>query len=490
MDMDGFASVFGGREDIKQPDFEDVIKEIRNYLEKQPGPQAQALAEWMDKKHAMCGALVRQDVLENITNELYARRIPFLVASEGRGTGHSGILIRSCDRDKYNRMRDDVLSQMSYLVYTVPSDTLEEFIMSGSGDKKIATLKGLQPEDARMIIKKSREMMGDTVMAVDYMEDGTCSLAFNGENFMHPKEGKRLGGMDQLLLESVLNLHGFNKEKMEKAAERDTDFEEEFSALFPAATGDDPAWVLGDGNLYLKITDKGFEYGESRIMEDGNPSFEKIREARRSDRDFIYQLTNAISTIKDPVTTYDAHKAYDHLKGIRPLSISLTDREQHMLAGERELAYVIAKAYERKAVSEGTITSGDYGQQLEEFCMDASSLIKAAMAGEKVPYGYSDRTMDRIVSVCRDYRMKMDDYTSACRFLESIDVDMYRAQPEPGQIIHFDRIMENDGLTRSERIRLMEEIKQKAMEEGQNLDKKRYENQQAWKEEMPVKETE
>lgn len=480
MDSKSFATLFGEQDTADarpSSEFDRIIIRLGDYLREQKQPEEQELGRWIGDGKSLCGSLVRQDALKNIVTEMCTSHMPFAVATEGRGTGYSGILMRSCDRENYNRLRDTVLERMGSLVYTAPGSVLKTFVMAQESDKEIVTIDGLSREDVRAFVEKSREMSCDTVVGVDRLADGTYRVSFHAESFAKPDKGSRITDANQLLLETILSQHGANKGKMEKQKRDGQMYENELSSLFSAASYERPAWIVGDGALYVKVTDKSFELGESRITDAGVLELERIEDPYpREKRDFIYQLNTALGQIGAPMVTYDANLAKDHLLGNRPLAQPLSDIERHAEAGELALAAKVSEIIGMHAAASGrSIASGEnYGRNLKNFCRDAAKIIQAAMGDGEMPYGYHEGEIEGVRAVCRTFHLKPENYKAACRMLEQIEPGMYTAQPD---LVDVNAALRLDEQGRQERVRRIQK-QEMAIESGRTGVKERDKREQ------------
>ena len=405
--------------------------------------EARLLYEWIRDGKPMLGFLCATECVRSVADELILREVPFLCITEPYG--EVGFLIRAYDGDTADAVKEEVLEvKARYCKITTADELKADLMKSRQTDKQVVHVNRLTLEQIEMLRQLCEENIDGAEIGIDEMEDGTYMFTFHGRQGVS-KKGRELTSMNQIYLLMMLKTGGLDGEFNCRSAVNRRATELAAARGF-AKPGVDlrltPAWVVGRGKHYLKVSDSGFEFGVA-VNENGRVTLEEQYSMDGNAPDYEDQLNSFMSRIEDPAVTYNSAQAFSHLEG-KDAGLSFTpSRDSRIIARtDRDMVSVINRVVMSKIrTSPVMVSEGKWDQKFDLYMKEAASYMNGARLimdfrnehdgqdPERVPDGYAREEYDELIKAVASRGYKgLGPYVPAIQCLSRTESFLVRAR--------------------------------------------------------------
>lgn len=410
--------------------FQAVLRYLAERIELYDIEEAVLLYEWISAGNPMKGFMCRIDLVQDVADDFMTEGIPFLCIEEPYG--NVGFLIRACDADKSNKIKQGVLDKRAKFCEVISSDELvNRTIKSSEADKNILYITNLSAEQIEILQQLCEENIDETEVGIDEMNDGTFMFSFSGKHAMK-KTGKRLASLNQIFALMMLQSLGLNSDVNKRIARNELAVNKAIIKGF-ARPGIDlrksPAWVVGRGRHYMRLNGSGFEYGVAVPKDNGQVTLEEQYSVDGSTPDYEMQLNSYLARIDDKTFTYDMRQAIRHLEGRESsLNFSKSRDDRIIESFERELVEKADIMVMEKIRSDPVMTMDErWDEKFEHYLGEMAELIDGARMDE-VPDGYTRDEINELKQVGDDHGISLEAYLPAISGMRHIETTLSRAR--------------------------------------------------------------
>ena len=385
---------------------EEFLKRLGEYLEKNRGSEeARTMGRWLKEGRPLSGFTCRGDVLPDLIENFYARRIPFVIIRNENG--EFGLLIRAGDEENAQQTIEDTLkAKAKYIKLVSAKDLNAALLASATSDKTILYIDGLSQEEAADLIENMNGPYGGLNAGIEKKQNGKISLLFHAKSVM--KRNSTVKPITQYALQSTIAMNGedalSNYKKTNARLKAAKEIREDFKNA-----GDlfmNPVYIIGTRGEYVKVTDSQIETG----MVNGKDGFAPRKREDRSQE-----------ALKRIVSGIDIYGVSQNPEEIGQITSEIDTAAEHRInTGEKILAAQIDMIVEEKMQTMMiTKEEGRWSGKFQTYAKEASNVLEGLAQG-KVPEGYPKEAMDSLFQICTDFSLHPSEYSYAAEKMKNI----------------------------------------------------------------------
>lgn len=401
MSNKAFEEVFGNyREGTIEPKAEkkSFYEILRGYLRGKKNPSARIMLAWMKRGGVLCALTCRADVVIPLMEAFRDARIPYMLVEIPQGD--IGVIIRQKDTDKTKKCIRSTLKAMAQTCDILSGTEAEmHYLRSNHEDKMMLQIAGLTREEVLHLAETGSRVLPKEAVGMDVLEDGTYMLTCHGKTAM-TSYGKNSFGA--ALTETLLVMNGQDAEEMRQKEKTRAEYLKAKSQGFPDRFGykDDPVWIVGNGNRYVKKEHSQFELGHA----DGSGQDVSLIPdmiVKENERRYDERFESALSKITGHVCLYSYEDALDWFRTKRDFFDKATIVGQQQLA-EQASAMVSAKIRDDKVMT----AEGKWDTKLRHYTDEMKQLL-AVLNGGRIPDGYKKEDIEELGKIAKAYSLDM-----------------------------------------------------------------------------------
>ena len=429
-----FEEAFGKTERRNKNITKDFLDALQKYLEKQEGRSPRKILSWMKKGGKLSAFTCREDVLFPMVGSLRENYIPYVLVRET--TGNTGILIRQADNEKVKKLIRRVLKeQSSFCTVTSGEEAEKAYLRSKEEDKMMIQIGGLTEEEALYLEQLCHRALDREIIGIDTMPDGTKLFTCHGKTAM---TGEQERMFRSAVAETALVVNGESSEKIREYEQGVSEFRRQRAAGFPDRNGymDEPVWIVGDGERFVKRTEEGFELGHAMEIDD-NVLLETDLAVDASDLKYETRLNSALAKITGHVCLYDIRDVIAWFKTKRSYW------QDKAVTGQKILIAHADKMTAKKIRKDSTMRmEGKWDKKLSHYQHEISKLIAAAAAG-KIPPGYTREDIHDLRNVIKLF--DLDPAKMQPALDKMLRIETYEKEAGPRKVQDVQKHIENMG---------------------------------------------
>ncbi len=379
----GFADLFGDFTEYKSPT-RMFLDNLADYLLERKEEPCRKLGRHIKDGGDICLFGVRSDLVGSMAEEMRKADIPFAIIVDAKE--RIGMLIAKGDTTRTVQAQKQMLKKKTHFLGIVSCNEMLE--------QKPWMITGLSKETGIVFLNKMRAEFRNLTVGLDIFQDKTCAVCI-------PPGGadaaKKIG---QLLMASVIASH--TQPGLTARAVNTFQFQKTEGMGFwihGMNLDETPMYIVGSDRQYVKITERGCEYGYAERGEIGQtPKLHPYRSIRVGSENYYNDRRAFIAGIPDKTVTYDRAAVMQHFKNTDPpepdpLMPAIADREWQTAGALQVSSAMLAKlAFDMAADKEA---KGD--KLLTEMMQNAGKLIDAMILHKSDV----DKTMiDRLSAAC------------------------------------------------------------------------------------------
>ena len=414
-----FRAIFGsGKADktIVQEFFTELTKYLDRIVQEYRYMEAHAFSEWIKNGNPILRFSCRKDMAGAISKKLNTKSIPYVAVTEN--TGAIGFILRARDKDAVRSIQEEVLKEKSrYCVITTAAALKARMLQKKEKDKDILYIPDLTEEEMSEMIHLCDEQFTGEAIGVDRMNNGTYTISVSGKSAMADH-----AAIAKIFVEMILATKGPNNAKVLMLAKKRHIFEQALGYKFAGAGIDlkqTNAWIIGSNNDYVKVDDKGFEYGFATIK-DGDLVLTQEFGADISMVGYDEQLISYVSRIESPAVTYDSKEAIWHLENPKKREDFETSGDRAIRRFEKKLAEAASAIVLKSIASDETMQlEGRWDEKFNHYISSMGTLIGGAIEGER-PAGFTEEEVARVTAVFTSFQIPALLYGQAAKEMDNI----------------------------------------------------------------------
>lgn len=415
-----FEEVFGVKNEKKESTREEFLAALKKYLAGRGERSPKKILQWLNKNGKLSAFTCREDVLFPMVAELRQESVPYVIVKES--SGNKGILIRDADTEKVKKLTRKVLREKaSYCTVTTGDEAERAYLRSKEEDKMMIQIGNLTEEEAMYLAELCNFALNGEIIGIDTMPDGTKLFTCHGKTAM-TKEKARL--FRSAVAETAMVVNGEASKEIREYEQKVSSFRRERAAGFPDRNGsmDEPVWVVGDGERFVKRTIDGFELGHAVEIGD-NVILETDLVVDASDRRYEIRLNSALSRITGHVCLYKEEDVIEWFRTKRSYWQNKT------VAGQKLLVSKADRMAAKKIRKDSTMRmEGKWDKKLSHYQHEMSKLIAAAAAG-KIPSGYTKNDIYELRNVIKLFDLDTGKMQPAIEKMQKIETFEKEAGP-------------------------------------------------------------
>ena len=417
-----FEEVFDSNSNLKvinnpQQVVESFLKRLKSYLKTHKKyPAADAIRKWLEKGGSISSFTCRGDMVEQMIEALRLHAIPFILIQEI--TGNKGFLIRSKDNDKQRKIANHLLkTSANYCKITSGREASQIYLKKRIPNKEMIAVGDLTKEQMIYLTEKCNHILPGETIGVDKMKDGTYLVTVHGHTAIMGSPLVKGQNFASLLAETVILFNGNVKAEMDEFSTDTDNFRISKAKGFPDQTGgtNDPIWVVGNENKFLKRAERVFEVGHAEEV--GDEIFlETDTKISLDDADFEKRLNSALANITKRKVLYRLSDVIAHFKDKK------RKQRVNQIAGEKHLAEEVSRVVANKVRGDATFVRGNkWAKKLIHYQAEVGKVLVGVKEG-RVPLGYQRDDIKELMDVAFRYGLNMQVITPAINKLQNIEV--------------------------------------------------------------------
>ena len=199
---------------------------------------------------------------------------------------------------------------------------------------------------------------------------------------------------------------------------------------------DEPVWIVGDGERFVKRTEEGFELGHAMEIDD-NVLLETDLAVDASDLKYETRLNSALAKITGHVCLYDIRDVIAWFKTKRSYW------QDKAVTGQKILIAHADKMTAKKIRKDSTMRmEGKWDKKLSHYQHEISKLIAAAAAG-KIPPGYTREDIHDLRNVIKLF--DLDPAKMQPALDKMLRIETYEKEAGPRKVQDVQKHIENMG---------------------------------------------
>ena len=428
-----FEAVFGkirgpapsGRRDAALAEFVDMLSE---YLRGRREWSALAIRSWIKSGRGLSAFRCREDVMQPMIDGMTKSRIPFVLVKET--TGNSGFLIRECDTGKVDTVRNDVLDRLSnHCDVTTGEQAGIIYRRKRIKDKSMLVLTGLTAEEVYYLEEEARDALPGDAVGIDLMGDGTYMLTCHGKSAMGEEKEHPF---KEALIEAKLIASGATEKPLTERNRKRLEYIAAKAAGFPDKEGgmDEPVWIVGNGESFVKRTTDGFESGHAEKM--GDEIYLVTDYAvPLTDADYDMRLNSALSRITGHFCLYRTEDVIDHFRDKKDV---FRDPKE---IGKRQLVRTASSIVEKR---KGAVSKKSWKAMMEQYRENMVTLIVAAKEG-RVPAGYMKTDILQLRRIINTFGIDRDISIAAPILHSMLSAKVFEREAGPARIASIEAVL-------------------------------------------------
>lgn len=408
---------------IKSPQdiVDDFLKGLTAYLKHQSRyPAAKAISSWMSKGGSLSSFTCRADMVEPMVSALRRENIPFIIVQEV--TGDKGFLIRSKDNELQRKIARYLLKTSSqYCRVTSGKEAGQEYLHRRIPDKNMIAIGDITKEQLVYLEELCNGILPGEVIGVDKMEDGTYLVTVHGETAIlganHGQSKLTSRNFAAALSETIFVFNANVRRDVAKDSQDTRAFRMSKANGFLDANGStqQPVWIVGRENRFVKRTVRGFELGHAEEVGD-EVLLESDMRVSFDDTRYDVRLNSALSKISGKKVLYRLADVIDHFKTKKK------QEKNSKLAGEKHLMEEVDRVVSNKVRRDAIYVRGnDWGAKLRHYQAEASKVLQAAKEG-RIPQGYRKEHIMELMDIAHRYKLDLNLAAPAIDKLKSLEI--------------------------------------------------------------------
>lgn len=404
---------------IKDPQqiVESFLKHLKSYLKAHKKyPAADAIYKWLEKGGSISSFTCRGDMVESMIDALRFNSVPFIIIQEV--TGNKGFLIRSKDNDKQRKIVHQILkSSSNYCQITSGKEASQIYLKKRIPNKEMIAIGGITKEQLVYIEEICNQILPGETIGVDKMQDGTYLITVHGYTSIMGSQLFREKNFAALLSETIVLFNGNAKKEINKISSDTNAFRlaKARGFLDESGTTQNPVWIVGNENKFVKRVGEGFELGHAEEVND-EIYLENDTKVTFDDADYEKRLNSALANITNRKVLYRLSDVIEHFKNKK--------RQQRVnkIAGEKHLMEEVSRIVMNKVRGDATFVRGNnWAKKMIHYQNEAGKVLVGVKEG-RVPNGYHREDIKELMDVAFRYRLDLNLITPAIDKLKNIEV--------------------------------------------------------------------
>lgn len=396
---------------------DDFLYKLSIYLKQQSHyPAAKAISNWISKGGSLSAFTCRADMVEPMINALRRESIPFVIVQEM--TGNKGFIIRSKDNEMQRKIANHLLkTSAKYCQVKTGKEASEEYLRRRIQDKNMLAVGDVTPEQLVYLEELCNQILPGETIGVDKMEDGTYLVTVHGQTAIigpHQYRGRNFAAalsetlflfdsnVKKEMLEISSNTNEFRKAKSEGFLDKDNSTQQ-------------PVWIVGKENIFVKRTMRGFEVGHAEEI--GEEVFlETDYRVSFDDPQYDTRLNSGLSKITDKKVLYRLQDVIDHYKTKKSqIRNAKIEGEKHLM---EEVDYIVANKVRSDAAY---VRGNNWAAKLKHYATEVHKVLSATKDG-RIPVGYSKEQIVSLMDITHRYKIDLSIATPAINKLKNVEV--------------------------------------------------------------------
>lgn len=396
-----FEEVFGERIITDSKIYTDFIIMLGEYLKEEDSPSAEKMRQCLQDGKPFCSFACRQDALDAMRRKLASGRIPYVIIN---GTdGQTRFLIRETDSAAVKKATRAALSELGgYCSLKSGNDTGLFYLKSHDEDKTMLLVGGLSREEAFYFAEHSGSVLPGEMLGIDQMPDGTYLLTAHAKTAMRYK-GSGIPYYPEAVANTIMYLNGETKKAAREEIVERMAYLGQKTAGFPDKKGgtDEPVWIVGKGNCFVKRTRDGFEAGHAITIQD-MVSLQTDYTVKKEEKKYSQRMNSALARTSGHICLYSVQDVIDYYKA----------SDKRMLPAAAEVGQAALVSQAAKIVAEKTgkekimHMNGRWDHKFRHFQKDLSRVLDGVANG-RVPKGYSRADIIGLRDVAKTYGLNL-----------------------------------------------------------------------------------
>lgn len=375
------------------------------------------MKECMDNNEMLASFKMRNDVCDDMVEELLKRNIPFIIVTNR--AGEYGFIIRSADRAITNEAIKEVLKKLgNYCEILTGEELITNVQKQKDRDKGLLAINGLTLQELKLLEKLCKKEGFLQFIAEDEMSDGTFRFMVYG------KQAAADFKFAQILFTMIMMTEGSNKETNKKRIANEIKVQKLRANNFGRASGiKSPIYILGSGNQFMKIEQNAFSFGYA-IKESGQVKIVEQFAANSSNPSFNSYEKTYLNRIPDPAATTNISQVMEHFARTYnekdSLDFGMTQDERNRFFGETVLINSILKVVSNHVIYDDIMNvSGRWLEKTGHVSFEAGKLLNGVINNE-VPVGYEPLDIQEVKTNISEYDLNLNDYKTVSENLRGV----------------------------------------------------------------------
>ena len=414
-----FEDVFG-KEAVSPK--ESFYKVLGNYLKGKKNPSAVLIGSWMEKGKTLNAFTCRADVVLPLMETFRDMKIPYVLVEEP--FGDIGVIVRQCDADKTKKAVRMTMKPMAHACGLMTGKEAEMlYLKSNNEDKMMLQVAGLTQEEVICLAETAGGILPGEAVGVDALSDGTYLFTCHGRTAMSAAGKKSFGGA---LTETMLLLNGESSQAMKRKEQGRARYLKTKSEGFPDRFGynDDPVWIVGNGQRYVKRESSGFELGHAATGKGLDVELVPDLRVASNEKRFEERLGSALSRITGHICLYSHEDVLEWFSTKRGFIPDKAVAGQQLLSSKAD-AMVSAKILNDNVMR----MEGRWDTKLRHYMSEMKQLL-GALKGGRMPEGFKKEDMAGLFRTAQAFQLDMQKMAPVVNRVAAIDIYGRDAGPQ------------------------------------------------------------
>lgn len=423
---DMFDSVFG-KELEKEPTAL-YLDELSIYLKNKHSPLAQAMGEYISMGRELSAFTCREDVFQDVAEELYERNIPY--AATATKTGDRGFLVRAEDMAAANEATYAVRGKRSRTCLVLSGkEMLRQAAKEKEKNRSCIAIYGLSTGQAQMMKEGFAKHVEAAKIGLDKMKDGTVTLTVFAPGSI--KKNIRQGAdLCTIFLEMILSSGGPDGVSKQACSELKATMQSRLAKNFQDGKTNlnkNPLWIVGSGTQYICVTAGAFTYGRA-VVDERNVLFNQEFQADAIQPDYRQMLVSYAQRIPFPMLTNNREEVIEHFllqkedgDAFDILDTAPDAKNRVWSRGEKQMATLMDRMITRKIQNDSImIMDGRENEKFEHFKQELIVFLEHLRLGH-IPDGYEPSEGKALFEIMKKHKLEGEMFGQAILFMQTID---------------------------------------------------------------------
>ena len=396
---------------------DDFVYKLSIYLKQQSQyPAAKAISNWISKGGALSSFTCRADMVEPMIATLRRENIPFIIVQEM--TGNKGFIIRSKDNEMQRKIANYLLKiSAKYCQVKTGKEASEDYLRRRIPDRNMLAIGDITPEQLIYLEELCNQILPGETIGVDKTEDGTYLVTVHGQTAIigpHQYKGRNFAAalsetlflfdsnVKKDMLEISTNTNDFRRAKAEGFLDKENSTKQ-------------PVWIVGNENIFVKRTMRGFEVGHAEEIGD-EVFLECDYRVSFDDSQYDIRLNSGLAKITNKKVLYRLQDVIEHYKRKKnQVRNAKIEGEKHLM---EEVDFIVANKIRMDAIY---IRGNNWATKLKHYTSEVHKVLLAVRDG-RIPIGYTKEQIVGLMDIAYRYKVDLSIATPAINKLKNVEV--------------------------------------------------------------------